>query len=182
MDALIHFAKTGAFRIIPPEVKIGKDVFIGAGVRLDFIANGALITIDDGATITAGTTILTHDSSSYRQNRGTWVAPVKIGSGAFIGVNSIIMPGIVIGVDSIVGAGSVVVKDVGDGLVVAGNPAQVIGLSKDLHNRRLMDMNKYVNFNQNVYDNKNNLNDLLIEEMRMVALNDGGFYLINDKD
>src|SRR5208283_2456411 len=46
--------------------------------------------------------------------------------GAKIGANATILPGIVIGVDALVGAGSVVVHDVPDGAVVAGNPARVI--------------------------------------------------------
>ncbi len=46
--------------------------------------------------------------------------------GAKIGANATILPGITIGVDALVGAGSVVVHDVPDGAVVAGNPARVI--------------------------------------------------------
>ena len=45
---------------------------------------------------------------------------------ARIGANSTILPGIVIGENSLVGAGSVVVKDVEEGTVVAGAPAKVI--------------------------------------------------------
>jgi acetyltransferase-like isoleucine patch superfamily enzyme len=45
---------------------------------------------------------------------------------AIIGANSTILPGIIIGKNSLVGAGSVVVKDVDDYAVVAGNPAKVI--------------------------------------------------------
>jgi acetyltransferase-like isoleucine patch superfamily enzyme len=47
-------------------------------------------------------------------------------SGAKIGANSTLLPGTVIGRDSLVGAGSVVVRDVPDGKVAAGNPARVI--------------------------------------------------------
>lgn len=45
---------------------------------------------------------------------------------ARIGANSTILPGVVVGENSLVGAGSVVVRDVPDGMVVAGNPARVI--------------------------------------------------------
>ncbi|HAW49944.1 TPA: transferase [bacterium] len=45
---------------------------------------------------------------------------------AKIGANSTILPGITIGINSLVGAGSVVVDDVLDNKVVAGNPARVI--------------------------------------------------------
>jgi acetyltransferase-like isoleucine patch superfamily enzyme len=46
---------------------------------------------------------------------------------AKIGANSTILPGITIGENALVGAGSVVTKDVIDNIVVAGNPARVIG-------------------------------------------------------
>ena len=46
--------------------------------------------------------------------------------GAKIGANATILPGVVIGENALVGAGSVVVRDVAPGAVVAGNPARVI--------------------------------------------------------
>src|SRR5262245_45430596 len=50
----------------------------------------------------------------------------RIKRGAKIGANATILPGVVIGANALVGAGSVVVKDVPDGVVVAGNPARII--------------------------------------------------------
>ena len=52
--------------------------------------------------------------------------------GAKIGANATLLPGVVIGVDALVGAGSVVVRDVPDGAIVAGNPARVIGSIADI--------------------------------------------------
>jgi acetyltransferase-like isoleucine patch superfamily enzyme len=52
--------------------------------------------------------------------------------GAKIGANATILPGVVIGEDALVGAGSVVVRDVPAGAVVAGNPARVIRQIADL--------------------------------------------------
>lgn len=122
--------------VIPKWTRIGKNVFIGRRVRFDKILNGALITIGDGAYITAGVTILCHDASSTSRLGFFHVAPVVIGKNAFIGVNSIIMPGVRIGDDSIVGAGSVVTKDVPGGTVVAGNPAKEILKVEDVDDRR----------------------------------------------
>jgi acetyltransferase-like isoleucine patch superfamily enzyme len=56
----------------------------------------------------------------------------RIGVGAKIGANATLLPGVVIGKNALVGAGSVVVKDVSDGMVVVGNPARVIGKVSDL--------------------------------------------------
>lgn len=47
--------------------------------------------------------------------------------GAKVGAHATLLPGVVIGEGALVGAGSVVTHDVAAGLVVAGNPARVIG-------------------------------------------------------
>lgn len=54
------------------------------------------------------------------------IRPVRIGFGADIGVNAIILPGIQIGAHAIVGAGSVVTHDVPDYAIVAGSPARLL--------------------------------------------------------
>jgi acetyltransferase-like isoleucine patch superfamily enzyme len=51
---------------------------------------------------------------------------------AKIGANATLLPGIVIGTDALVGAGSVVLRDVPDGTIVAGNPARVVGTIEDV--------------------------------------------------
>lgn len=52
--------------------------------------------------------------------------PITIGSGVWIAAGAFIGPGVTIGDNSVVGARSVVVKDVPPGVIVAGNPAQVV--------------------------------------------------------
>lgn len=54
------------------------------------------------------------------------IKSVKIETGADIGVNAVILPGITIGRGSIVGAGAVVTKDVPPFAIVAGVPAQFL--------------------------------------------------------
>ena len=90
-----------------------------------------LIAIGDRVTITAGVQLITHDGSTWliRDQEGSRYqryAPITIGDDVFIGVNSIILPGVTIGSRVVVGAGSVVTRDIPDGVVVAGNPARVI--------------------------------------------------------
>ena len=53
-------------------------------------------------------------------------APVKIGNNVWIGGSAIICPGVTIGDNTTIGAGSVVVKDIPDNVVAAGNPCRII--------------------------------------------------------
>lgn len=52
--------------------------------------------------------------------------PVLIKDNVFIGMHALILKGVTIGEGSVVGAGSVVTRDVPRGVVVVGNPAQVV--------------------------------------------------------
>lgn len=89
-----------------------------------------LIKLGDRVTITSGVTILTHDGAtcliSNNGRRYQKYAPVTIGSDVFIGVNSIIMPGVSIGDNVIIAAGSVVTKDIPSNIIVAGVPAKKV--------------------------------------------------------
>ena len=78
-----------------------------------------------------GVTFMTHDGAKWvlEQNadfEGSKFGPIIIRDNSFIGVNAIIMPGVVIGPSSVVGAGAVVTKDVPPNTVYAGNPARFI--------------------------------------------------------
>jgi acetyltransferase-like isoleucine patch superfamily enzyme len=64
--------------------------------------------------------VLSHD-----RVRGLYVH-TRIGENCFIGAGSIVMPGVQIGNGVVVAAGAVVVSNVPDTCVVAGNPAKVV--------------------------------------------------------
>lgn len=88
-----------------------------------------LVEIESGAWLTQHSKVFAHfrPTDVQRPLIGTdRVKPVKICSGAFIGVGAIILPGVTIGKCAVVGAGSVVTKDVPPYTVVAGNPARFI--------------------------------------------------------
>jgi acetyltransferase-like isoleucine patch superfamily enzyme len=106
---------------------------VGEGCRILSHLLGSepwLISIGDRVTISSGVRILTHDGTGWlfkdSQGRRFKYAKVKIGDDVFIGIGSIIMPGVRIGDRCVVGAGSVVTKSVPSGSVVAGNPAKII--------------------------------------------------------
>lgn len=115
-------------------VKIGEGCLISASVH-NFGTEPWLIEIGDNVSITDGVIFLTHDGSSrlFRKKitgmnpkYGNRFGAIRIGNDCFIGINSIIMPGVTIGSNSIIGAGSVVTNDVPQSSVVAGNPARLI--------------------------------------------------------
>ena len=83
-------------------------------------ANPKGIHIGDNTLITRNVYVLAHDAS-----RGI-KEDVYIGSNCFIGIASIILPGVHIGNNCIIGAGAVVTKDFPDNSIIAGNPARRI--------------------------------------------------------
>ena len=92
---------------------------ISFGAKLDK-TNGKGIRIGDESFVASGAMILSHDFCRGKH------ADTIIGKQCFIGVNSVILPGVSIGDNCIVGAGAVVTKDVPANSVVAGNPAKII--------------------------------------------------------
>ncbi len=52
--------------------------------------------------------------------------PVEIGSDVWVGGGAIILPGVKIGARAVIGAGSVVTRDLPEGVFAAGNPCRVI--------------------------------------------------------
>ncbi len=107
----------------PWQFKIGDWSSIGWGVdiySLGKISIGANVLISHRAHLCAGT----HDIS--KSNLPLLTPPISIGDGSWVCSEAFIGPGISVGRGTVVGARAVVVKDVPDGAVVAGNPAKII--------------------------------------------------------
>ena len=89
-----------------------------------------IITIGDNVYITSGVRFVTHDGGTLlfrdRVPDLEITKPIVIGDNVYIGVDSIIMPGVTIGNNVVIGAGSIVTKDIPDNSVAAGVPARVI--------------------------------------------------------
>jgi len=109
-------------------VKIGRHVYIGPNVMIDFLYP-QLVTIEDYVSIGMNSMIFAHSNptcSIYLKKNfyPRKVAPVHIKRGAWITPGAIILCGVTIGQNSVIGAGSVVLKDVEPYTVVGGNPAK----------------------------------------------------------
>jgi acetyltransferase-like isoleucine patch superfamily enzyme len=142
-----------------------KGVKTGQNCRIyttNFGSEPFLITIGNNVTVTSGVKFITHDGSTWlmrdEKGRRFYYAPVSIGNNVFIGLNSIIMPGVKIEDKVIVAAGSVVTKSVPGGSIVAGVPAKIIGNYNDNEKRMLdsyvseKDIDFSINYQERIYN------------------------------
>ena len=138
-------------------VKIGDNCRI---YTIHFGSEPFLISIGNNVTVTSGVKFITHDGSTWlmrdQKGRRFYYAPIAIKNNVFIGVNSIIMPGVKIEDRVIIAAGSVVTKSIPSGVIVAGVPAKIIGKYDDIERRMLEsyvseeDINKTISYEERV--------------------------------
>jgi len=106
--------------ILVGDIKVGRyclislNVLISSGRHYFDVQPSALIRDQD------------HWCLSNKEISSTLSQPVTIEEDCWLGVNTVLMPGVTIGKGAIVGANSVVTKDVEPYAVVAGAPAKII--------------------------------------------------------
>jgi len=109
-------------------IKVGDD----CGFTGSTIVAADRIEIGDRVLLGANASIVDTDFHPLRPERRAEAmndgarAPIIISDDVFIGMDAIVLKGVTIGRGSVVGAGSVVVRDIPPGVVVAGNPARVV--------------------------------------------------------
>lgn len=124
----------------PARLDIGDHVYVGPFNLLD--ASGGL-RIGEGVQVTTHCAILTHSSHQALRlaGRAYWGdaeppgflrRPTQIGAYSFIGPHSVVMPGSRIGRGVLVRAYSYVDGEVPDFAVAAGQPAVVVGDTREL--------------------------------------------------
>lgn len=114
----------------------GGGIFIGSGSGLG--VNGSVhgpLRIGENVMMGPDVTILSQTHNIERTDipmgkQGMREAEVIIGNDVWIGMRSIIMPGVKIGDGAVIGAGAVVTKDVPDYAIVGGVPARIIKYRK----------------------------------------------------
>lgn len=87
-------------------VHIGKNAFIAPGVCLACAGHGII--------------------PSQRAEGVSTSSPITLEDDVWIGANATVIGGVTIGKGSIIGAGSVVVRDIPQGVIAVGNPAKVL--------------------------------------------------------
>lgn len=111
--------------LIEGDVVIGDRVTVKSGVQ---IWNGSVIANDVfiGPNATFSNDLYPRSKQYPEKFHG-----VTIQSGASIGANATLLPGVTIGEKALVGAGAVVTKDVPASAVVVGNPAKILRYLND---------------------------------------------------
>ena len=107
------------------ELQLGKYILISPGTS---IRSAQKIVIGDSTMIASDVTITDSDWHDIYDRTAAIgrTSPITLGSNVWIGDGAIVSKGVTIGKNSIVGARSVVIKDVPENVIVAGNPAQVV--------------------------------------------------------
>ncbi len=93
------------------------------------ILDGAKVTFGDNVFIAPNVVFSTagHAIDSEQRAKGLEIAlPINVGNDVWIGANVSVLPGVSIGSNTIIGAGSVVNKDIPEGVIAAGVPCKVI--------------------------------------------------------
>ena len=116
------------------EIKIGKKCQISENVNIDYTGG---LNVGNGVAFLEGVKILTHghdylgmkkEKDLLPNSKRAFLSPLEIADNVTIGAHAIVMPGVhYIGKNSMISAGSIVTKRVPDNVIVAGNPAVVVG-------------------------------------------------------
>ena len=113
-------------------VRIGENCSINDNARRVFSMEPYLVTLGNRVTVAPEVRFVPHDGAisvlrteEEYKNKDLF-APIVIGDNVFIGIGTIIMPGVKVGSNVIIGARSLVTKDIPSDTVACGNPAKAV--------------------------------------------------------
>lgn len=101
-----------AAAVVNAGARVGRAVIVNTGSIVEHDC-----VIGDGAHISPGAVVC---------------GGVRVGRGAWIGAAAVVTPNRCIGDNAVVGAGAVVIRDVPDGMTMAGNPARALHVSVEV--------------------------------------------------
>lgn len=141
-----HSGHNGDMKLLEDTFKKGKNVMIipplyfdhGFNIEIgdNFFANTNL-TILDGAKVCFGNNVFIGPNCAFytashpidaavRNMNLEYALPITVGDDVWLGGNVCVLPGVRIGSNVVIGTGSVVVKDIPNDCIAAGNPCRVI--------------------------------------------------------
>jgi maltose O-acetyltransferase len=109
----------------------GSNILLGERVFFNFncvVLDVCVVKIGDFTLFGPAVQIYTatHPINAELRRKQEFGKPVEIGSDVWVGGGAIICPGVKIGSKTVIGAGSVVTRDIPEGVFAAGNPCRVI--------------------------------------------------------
>ena len=107
-------------------ISVGENFYTNHNVT---ILDGAKVTFGDNVFIAPDCVFSTagHPIDTEQRNLGLEIAlPITVGDNVWIGTNVSVLPGVTIGSKVVIGAGSVVNRNIPDGVIAAGNPCRGI--------------------------------------------------------
>jgi len=132
-DPIAYFREKG--------LSIGRDCSILGPNNGTFGSEPYLVSLGNHVRITSGVRFVTHDGGVWtlRQEHPEVdvFGRITVGDNVFIGINSVVMPGVTIGDNVVIGAHSIVTRDIPDNSVAAGNPARVLSSRESYAERSL---------------------------------------------
>lgn len=125
------FFDYGIYVKFPWLVEMGSDISVNRGVQFfPALKGGHKIVLGNDVYIAPNVGFFAsgHDVNDLSTLVG---GGITVGDHVWIGANATILPGVRIGSNTIIGAGSVVTRDIPDGVIAAGNPARVLKQKED---------------------------------------------------
>ena len=109
----------------------GSNILLGERVFFNFncvVLDVCQVRIGDYTQFGPAVQIYTaaHPMNAMLRRTQEFAEPIEIGSDVWIGGGAILCPGVRVGSRSIIGAGSVVTRDIPEGVLAVGNPCRVI--------------------------------------------------------
>jgi maltose O-acetyltransferase len=115
----------------PFHCDFGTNIELGERVFFNFncvVLDVCRVRIGDFSFFGPGVQVYTplHPLNAAQRRHSEYGRPVEIGSDVWVGGGAIILPGVRIGSRAVIGAGSVVTRDVPEGVLAVGNPCRVV--------------------------------------------------------
>src|SRR3954468_8699646 len=109
----------------------GSNILLGERVFFNFncvVLDVCEVRIGDYTQIGPAVQIYTatHPMDAALRRVQEFAKPIEIGPDVWVGGGAILCPGVRVGARSVIGAGSVVTRDIPEGVFAAGNPCRVI--------------------------------------------------------
>ena len=123
----VHFTSRVLYH---QRIKIGKRTAPGFN-SCCYIQGRNGIIIGNNVRIGPGVGLISANHNLNDYDKWDKTEPIRIGDNVWIGMNSVVLPGVKIGSNVVIGANSVVDKDIPDNSIALGNPCRVVKRKPD---------------------------------------------------